>query len=133
MVLNNLNPQSWSHLLVHSAQVDPVAFHVALLQPRHLLGIVREVFQEQVGGRWNSITEVEQKMRSVGGKSMLEPVLKIVLASKKNEKTLPNDTSRQNVDDISFEETKQYQKRLVFGEQEHWNMYKMDFGGYCQT
>ena len=51
MVLKHLNPQSWSHLLVHSAQVQPVAFHVALLQPTQLLGIVREVLQEQGQGQ----------------------------------------------------------------------------------
>ena len=51
MVLKHLNPQSWSHLLVHSAQVEPVAFHVALLQPTQLMGIVGEVFQEQGQGQ----------------------------------------------------------------------------------
>ena len=51
MVLKHLNPQSWSHLLVHSAQVEPVAFHVALLQPTQLIGIVGEVFQEQGQGQ----------------------------------------------------------------------------------
>ena len=51
MVLKHLNPQSWSHLLVHSAQVEPVAFHVGLLQPTHLMGIVGEVFQEQGQGQ----------------------------------------------------------------------------------
>lgn len=51
MVLKHLNPQSWSHLLVHSAQVEPVAFHVALLQPTQLLGIVREVLQEEGQGQ----------------------------------------------------------------------------------
>lgn len=51
MVLKHLYPQSWSHLLVHSAQVEPVAFHVALLQPTQLLGIVREVLQEEGQGQ----------------------------------------------------------------------------------
>ena len=51
MVLKHLNPQSWSHLLVHSAQVEPVAFHVALLQPTQLMGIVGEMFQEQGQGQ----------------------------------------------------------------------------------
>ena len=76
------------------------------------LSHAKKLWPKAIGGRWNSITEVEQRMRSVGGKSMLEPVLTRVLASKKNEKTRPNDTSRQNVDDISFEETKQYQQKM---------------------
>lgn len=106
---------SFFHLWRWETSANTCLKHGALF-----MGINRDCYmqknfgQKPLGGRWNSITEVEQRMRSVGGKSMLEWVLSKVLASKKNEKTLSNDndTSRQNVGDISFEETKQNQKKM---------------------
>ena len=80
MVLKHLNPQSWSHLLVHSAQVEPVAFHVGLLQPTHLMGIVGEVFQEQGQGQVRVVHLMQRPYPHSTATSMLLAVDWLALA-----------------------------------------------------
>ncbi len=72
----------------------------------------KKLWPKAIGGRWNSITEVEERMLSIGGKSMLEPVLRDVLSSKQTKQQKLNDRTSTVVDELSFEETKNYQQKM---------------------
>ncbi len=82
----------------------------------------KKLWPKLVAGRWNACNDVEQRMEQVGGRSMMQPVFEKVMATKPqgqvddlNDATADktDKTSASNkVDDISFEETKQYQRQM---------------------
>ena len=81
----------------------------------------KKLFPKVVGGRWNSCSEALTRMRQMGGQSMLQPVLCAILPAKGDQEegqlqtqgeNTENDKSRPCVDEISFEETKQYQAKM---------------------
>ena len=77
----------------------------------------RKLWPKLVAGRWNSCNDVEQRMEQVGGRSMMQPVFENVMATKpQGQVDDPNDATADKttnkVDDISFEETKQYQRQM---------------------
>lgn len=74
----------------------------------------KKLWPKAVGGRWNSITEVEQRMLDIGGMSMMLPVLLEVLKKKDKDKDNKKDLPPNDdvVDEISFDATKQYQRNM---------------------
>lgn len=82
------------------------------------LKYAKKLWPKVVGGRWNSCQEVLTRMKQIGGRSKLKPVLEEVLLAKNGSKTkettdaLENDIPPSCVDEISFEDTKVFQAKM---------------------
>lgn len=79
--------------------------------------LARKLWPKVVGGRWNSCSEALERMKKVGGQDMLKPVLDRLLRSKDASKTpnsegLENDRCSGVVDEISYQETQQFQIKM---------------------
>lgn len=81
--------------------------------------LARKLWPKVVGGRRNSCREALERMRKVGGQTMLKPVLDNLLLSKaaskkptSEEGLLENDKSSADVDEISYQETQQFQIKM---------------------
>ena len=72
----------------------------------------KKLWPKCIGGRWNSCSDVETRMREVGGRCMLEPVLRKVLASKAAKDRPQTDQSAGRVDEIGFEEMKRFKQQM---------------------
>lgn len=76
----------------------------------------KKLWPKCIGGRWNSVFEVVTRMVAVGGQSMFLPVIEDVLQKKDAASALKpdndNHASRSFVDELSFEESKAYQRKM---------------------
>ena len=78
------------------------------------MDFAKKLWPKCIGGRWNSVHEVVCRMLTVGGSSMVLPVLKLVLQTKAEARSSKdNDVSKAHpVDELNFDQTKEYQKKM---------------------
>ena len=83
------------------------------------LKYAKNLWPKLVAGRWNSCNDVEARMEHIGGQKMIKPVLDRVLASRakglpgeKSSTTAAADRGTNQVDEISYEETRRYQEQM---------------------
>jgi hypothetical protein len=84
------------------------------------LKYAKNIWPKLVAGRWNSCNDVEARMEHIGGQKMIKPVLDRVLASRakglpgeKSSTIAAADRGTNHVDEISYEETRQYQGKTI--------------------
>ena len=86
----------------------------------------KKLWPKAVGGRWNSITEVEQRMLDIGGMSMMLPVLLEVLKKKDKDKDNKKDLPPMMMLLMKFLLMRQSSTNVIWGlgGKRHWNVLK---------